>query len=184
MTYFPATSPGDVTNDLGIIMTQILAQSQSTASAAVNSTGLNNNSIVYQSQFVTSDADQDWTGNLYAFTINAQTGVVDTTLADAVWSAQTQLDLQTSTSRLIDTWDPVAAAPAPFEWTIGTPTRGIASSTVGASTLGRKSLSIVSFSNMSVLTVVGCTALTRMPCGASSVARLRMMPTTPCLAAA
>jgi type IV pilus assembly protein PilY1 len=130
MTYFPATSPGDVTNDLGIIMTQILAQSQSTASAAVNSTGLNNNSIVYQSQFVTSDADQDWTGNLYAFTINAQTGVVDTTLADAVWSAQTQLDLQTSTSRLIDTWDPVAAAPAPFEWTIGTPTRGIASSTV------------------------------------------------------
>jgi type IV pilus assembly protein PilY1 len=89
MAYFPAVSPGDVTNDLGIIMTQILAQSQSTASAAVNSTGLNNNSIVYQSQFVTSDTYQDWTGNLYAFTINSLTGVVDTTLTDAVWSAQT-----------------------------------------------------------------------------------------------
>ena len=109
-------------------MTQILAQSQSTASAAVNSTGLNNNSVVYQSQFVTSDADQDWTGNLYAFTINAQTGVVDTTLADALWSAQTQLDSQGS--RLIDTWDPVLGTSAPFEWTSGTPTHGIASSTV------------------------------------------------------
>jgi type IV pilus assembly protein PilY1 len=128
VAYFPATSPGDVANDLGIIMTQILAQSQSTASAAVNSTGLNNNSIVYQSQFVTSDTYQDWTGNLYAFTINSITGVVDTALADAVWSAQTQLDLQGS--RLIDTWDPVSGLSAPFEWTSGTPTHGIASSTV------------------------------------------------------
>jgi len=77
-TYFAATSPTDVTNDLQVIVTKILDQSQSTASAAVNSTGLNANSIVYQSQFVTSDADQDWTGNLFAFPINATSGVVNT----------------------------------------------------------------------------------------------------------
>ena len=73
--YFPANSPGAVTADLQIIITKILAATQSTASAAVNSTGLNTNSVVYQSQFTTSDLYQDWTGNLYAFPINPTTGV-------------------------------------------------------------------------------------------------------------
>jgi type IV pilus assembly protein PilY1 len=116
--YFPATTPQAVTDDLQIIITKILAQSQSTASAAVNSTGLNANSVVYQSQFVTSDTYQDWTGNLFAFSINSTTGVVDTATADAYWSAQTQLDA--STSRLIATWDPVGGAGIPFEWSAGT----------------------------------------------------------------
>jgi type IV pilus assembly protein PilY1 len=126
--YFPATTPQAVTDDLQIIITKILDQSQSTASAAVNSTGLNANSVVYQSQFVTSDTYQDWTGNLYAFSINSTTGVVDTSAADAYWSAQTQLDA--STSRLIATWDPVQGTAVPFEWTAGTPLNGIGPTTV------------------------------------------------------
>lgn len=124
-TYFAAVSPGDVTSDLQVIVTSILDQSQSTSSAAVNSTGLNANSVVYQSQFVTSDTYQDWTGNLFSFPINPATGVVSA--AAPTWSAQAKLD--TSTSRLIGTWDPLQAAGVPFEWTSGTPVNGIGPTT-------------------------------------------------------
>jgi type IV pilus assembly protein PilY1 len=123
--YFPATSPQAVTDALQTIITHILAESQSTASAAVNTTGLNVNSVVYQSQFVTSDTYQDWTGNVLAYPIDPATGVVDTLPADNKWSAQAQLDGKTSISRLIATWDPVAGHGTPFEWTTGSPTSGI-----------------------------------------------------------
>jgi type IV pilus assembly protein PilY1 len=114
-TYFPATTPQAVTDDLQSIITTILAQSQSTASAAVNSTGLNVNSIVYQSQFVTSDTYQDWTGDVFAFPINSTSGVVDTVPADTLWTAQTKLDA--GSPRFIATWDPIAGRATPFEWT-------------------------------------------------------------------
>jgi type IV pilus assembly protein PilY1 len=132
-TYFKATSPGEVTNDLQTIITTILTQTQSTASAAVNSTGLNINSKVYQSQFVTSDAPyQDWTGNLFEFNIAAATGIVNTATPD--WSAQTQLDAELAATtgqagRIIATWDPAQNRGIPFEWTTGSPTTGIAAST-------------------------------------------------------
>jgi type IV pilus assembly protein PilY1 len=135
--YFKATSPEEVTNDLQIIITAILAQTESTASAAVNSTGLNVNSKVYQSQFVTSDSPyQDWTGNLFQYGIVASTGVVDTSCIltmTVCWSAQTQLDAQLAgsgpSSRVIATWDPVQNRAIPFEWTTGSPANGIAAST-------------------------------------------------------
>ncbi len=127
-TYFPATTPQDVSNDLQAIITKILAQAQSTSSAAVNSTGLNANSIVYQSQFNTSDLYQDWTGNLYAYPINPANGVVNT--AAPVWSGQTNLDLQLPASRIIATWDPVQSKGIPFEWTAGTPVVGIGATTL------------------------------------------------------
>jgi type IV pilus assembly protein PilY1 len=125
--YFPATSPQAVTDALETIITHILAVTESTASAAVNTTGLNVNSVVYQSQFVTSDVYQDWTGDFLAFPIDPVTGIVDTTPADTVWSAATQLDAQAS--RVIATWDPVAGHAIPFEWSAGTPASGIATST-------------------------------------------------------
>jgi type IV pilus assembly protein PilY1 len=125
--YFPATSPQAVTDALQTIITHILAVTESTASAAVNTTGLNVNSVVYQSQFVTSDTYQDWTGNVLAYPIDSTTGVIDTTLADIHWSAQTQLDSQAT--RAIATWDPAAGHGIPFEWTPGTPATGIAAST-------------------------------------------------------
>ena len=143
--YFAATSPGQVTDDLQIIITAILAQTQSTASAAVNSTGLNVNSKVYQSQFVTSDSPyQDWTGNLFQYGINPGTGEVDITCSvTPCWSAQTQLDGVLAppvppaaggagpSSRIIATWDPVQNRAIPFEWTPGTPSpaNGIAANT-------------------------------------------------------
>src|SRR5450631_1299960 len=131
-SYFAATDPTTLTNDLQSILASILAATQSVASVAVNSTGLNASSVVYQSQFVSADTNQDWTGNLFAFTANASTGVVDTAPADALWSAATQLDAQNwNSGRLIATWDPVTAAGAPFRWnTSTTASSGIASSTL------------------------------------------------------
>ena len=129
-TYFAATDPVTLTNDLQSILATILAATQSVASVAVNSTGLSTNSVVYQSQFLSSDSNQDWTGNLYAFPVST-TGVVATVPSDAQWAAATQLDLQNwNTGRLIATWDPVAAAGIPFRWNPSTTaTSGIASST-------------------------------------------------------
>ncbi|HMK84387.1 MAG TPA: PilC/PilY family type IV pilus protein, partial [Steroidobacteraceae bacterium] len=125
--YFPAYSPQDVSNDLDLIIRTILQATQATASAAVNSTGLNTTSVVYQSQFTTSDYYQDWTGNLLAYPISPTTGVVNTQAPN--WTAQAQLDALSPANRIIATWDPVAGAGTPFEWTAGTPTSGIASST-------------------------------------------------------
>jgi type IV pilus assembly protein PilY1 len=133
--YFPATSPQAVTDALQSIITQILAQTQSTAAAAVNSTGLNINSKVYQSEFVTSDTPyQDWTGNLFAFDIDPVTAIVNTAAPD--WSAQTMLDAALPSNRIIATWDPVANKGIPFEWTGGAPANGIAASTVLGTQLG------------------------------------------------
>jgi type IV pilus assembly protein PilY1 len=131
-TYFAATSPGDLTNDMQVILAQILAANESTASATVNTTGLDTSSIAYQPSFDTSDTDQDWTGNLMAYPINATTGAVETSMP--AWSAQAQLDTQDAgtgydTGRVIATYDPVTHLGIPFRWTTGTPTSGIATST-------------------------------------------------------
>jgi type IV pilus assembly protein PilY1 len=133
--YFAATDPTTLTNDLQSILGTILAATQSVASVAVNSTGLSTNSVVFQSQFVTSDVDQDWTGNLFSFNVNSTTGVVDTLPADANWAAATQLDAQNwitgmaPNGRIIATYDPVVNHGIPFEWNpSATATSGIAPS--------------------------------------------------------
>src|SRR5215471_8301356 len=115
-SYFAATDPAALTNDLQAVVAKIIATTQSTASTGVNSTGLHNGSVAYLAQFTTSDSFQDWTGNLNAWTIDPLTGQVNTTPGSQVWSAQTQLDAQGSNARLIVTWDPVAKAATPFRW--------------------------------------------------------------------
>ena len=135
--FFPANDPSQLTNDMQVILATIQAGTQSTATAAVNSTSIHAGSVVYQGQFTTSDSSQDWSGNLYAFHVDATTGIVDTLPADAYWNAQALLDAANPSSRIIATWDPVAGAGTPFEWTLGTPTTGIASSTaLGAALSG------------------------------------------------
>lgn len=132
--YFPATDPTTMANDLQVILAAIQAGTQSTATAAVNSTSIHTGSVIYQGQFTTSDTSQDWSGNLYAFPINASTGSVNTSASAALWSAQAQLDAQDPNSRIIATFDPVTGSGTPFRWTSGTPTSAIASST----TLGQE----------------------------------------------
>jgi type IV pilus assembly protein PilY1 len=135
-SYFPATDPTTLANDLQSILGTILAATQSVASVAVNSTGLSTNSVVYQSQFVSSDVEQDWTGNLFAFPVNPINGDVDTNPVDALWAAATQLDAQNwvaggvPNGRLIATYDPVVNHGIAFEWNPSpTALNGIASST-------------------------------------------------------
>jgi type IV pilus assembly protein PilY1 len=132
--FFGATDPVTLLKDLSAILAQVQAATQSVSSSAVNSTGIHVGSVAFQAQFTTSDTNQDWTGNLSAFPIDPTTGYVNTNPSNAKWSAQSQLDSVSWSSRLIATWDPVAKAGIPFEWTSGTPTSGIANST----TLGQE----------------------------------------------
>jgi hypothetical protein len=59
---------------------------------------------------------------------------------------------------------------------------GARSSSVGLSASGTNSRKVASLIIIGVLTVVGWIELTRIMCRASSWARVRMSPTTPCLA--
>jgi type IV pilus assembly protein PilY1 len=132
--YFAATSPQAVSNDMQAILAQILSQTQSTSSAAVNSTGLRTGTVVYQSQFTTSDVLFDWTGELLAFPVDPATGQVNTTPSNALWSAKTQLQAQDWVAgRVIATWDPNAnsgqGGGTPFEWNPGLAPAGISATT-------------------------------------------------------
>jgi type IV pilus assembly protein PilY1 len=128
-TYFAATSADALTSDLQSIVARIIAATQSTASTAVNSGGLHTGSVAYLAQFTTSDSYQDWTGDLNAWPVDPVTGQVDTTPGNQLWSARAQLDGQSSNSRLIVTWDPVAKSGTPFRWSPALAPAGISSST-------------------------------------------------------
>ena len=134
-SYFPATDPTSLANDLQAILAQIQATTQSTAATAVNSTGLHMGSVAYLAQFTTSDTLLDWTGNMNAWPIDATSGAVNTTQGLQLWSAATQIDAQDwNNGRLIATWDPLAnngqGGGTPFRWTNGNgATQGIAQNT-------------------------------------------------------
>lgn len=119
-SYFPATDPATLASDLDTILQQVLTGSASTSSAAVNSTVLNSQSVVYGANFTVSDSPySDWTGNIAAFPVNAVSGAVDA--AHPLWQAQPLLDAKAATggwptTRLVATWNPATAAGAPFEW--------------------------------------------------------------------
>lgn len=114
--YFPATSAADVSNDLQVILSKIQAASMTTTAAAVNSTGLNTTTTVYQGKFNSSDTYGDWTGNLLAFPVDSQ-GNVNTNPSNATWQAQPLLDsLNWNTNRVIATFNPATGKGIPFRW--------------------------------------------------------------------
>jgi type IV pilus assembly protein PilY1 len=115
--YFAATTEAALNLDMQVILAKILAANQSTASTAVNTTGLNNGSVAYMAQFLTSDTYQDWTGDLDAYPVNPANGSVNTNIGSRIWSAKVQLDAQSwDTGRLIATWDPVQTQGIPLRW--------------------------------------------------------------------
>jgi type IV pilus assembly protein PilY1 len=133
-SYFPATDPTSLANDLQSILAQIQQTTQSTAATAVNSTGLHLGSVAYLAQFTTSDTFLDWTGNMNAWPIDPVSGAVNTTAGLQLWSAATQIDAQNwNNGRIIATWDPLANAGQgggiPFRWTNGNAAQGIAQNT-------------------------------------------------------
>ncbi|HET7307053.1 MAG TPA: PilC/PilY family type IV pilus protein [Gammaproteobacteria bacterium] len=112
--YFPATTPQDVASKMQVIMSHVEAANLTTTAAAVNSTGLRSDTVVYQGQFESQDQYGDWTGNLYAYPV-ASDGSVDTSTGSANWSAQTQLDAANwDTGRRIVTWNPATGQGEPF----------------------------------------------------------------------
>lgn len=118
-SYFAATSPADVVNDLNTILVKIQNGSLSSSSVAANSGSLNTGSTAYQGSFTVSDSPyQDWTGDLEAYGIDSTTGLIVT---PATWSAKANITSQFSgtnwESRLIATWNPVSGKGVPFQWT-------------------------------------------------------------------
>jgi type IV pilus assembly protein PilY1 len=129
-SYFAATSPTALTNDLQSIIVKILAATESTASTAVSTTSLRSGSTAYLVSFTTSDLYQDWTGELAAYPIDPSTGAVNTSTSARIWSAKAELDTQNwNTGRLIATWDPVAKAGTPFRWNPALAPDGISATT-------------------------------------------------------
>ncbi|HWG76944.1 MAG TPA: PilC/PilY family type IV pilus protein [Steroidobacteraceae bacterium] len=127
--YFAASSPSDLSNDMQVILANILAATRSSASTTINTTALSSTSMAYQPSFDTSDVNQDWTGEIKAYAINPGSGAIASTPS---WSAQALLDAKASgtgwSHRIIATWDPTAGHGIPFEWS-SNPSVGIAVNT-------------------------------------------------------
>jgi type IV pilus assembly protein PilY1 len=119
-TYYPATDPATLVNDLNTILISIQNGSYNTSAAAVSSTHLIGGTVEFEANFVSADTPyNDWTGNIFAIPLDPTTGLPTAT---AVWSAQPLLDALVLgsgwlTSRSIATWNPTSLAGIPFQWT-------------------------------------------------------------------
>lgn len=125
-SYYPASSPGALVNDLNTILIAVQQGTQSTTAAAVNSPSLQNGTVVeYQTSFNPNDTPyQDWTGNITPTALDKNgvpTGI-------PLWNGgtvQSILDAQVigngwSTGRVIATTDPSLNSNGngiPFQWT-------------------------------------------------------------------
>ncbi|MEO6920044.1 MAG: PilC/PilY family type IV pilus protein [Collimonas sp.] len=115
-SYYPATSPAALVNDLNNILISVQSGSLSTTAAAVNSVSLQNGTVEYQASFNSNDTPyQDWTGNLFEKALDPVTG---TPTGAPIWSAQGLLDAQVVgngwlTGRLIATWNPAPLIGSP-----------------------------------------------------------------------
>jgi type IV pilus assembly protein PilY1 len=127
LDYFPATSPDALVQDLNAILTKIVTGSASSSGGAVNSTGLNTGSVIYQGVYTASDTPfYDWTGDVRAFVIDPSTGHINTDPARAVWRASARIDASfkdiasSSNARHVVSWNPAAAngngAGIAFNW--------------------------------------------------------------------
>lgn len=123
-SYYPASSPATLVDDLNQILLSVQSGTLSTSSAAVNSTYLKTGSVEFQASFTSNAAPyQDWTGDVFEKVLDVTTGAPT---GAPIWSAATILDTKASgsgwsTARKIVTWDPTLAgnlgAGMPFQWT-------------------------------------------------------------------
>lgn len=111
-SYFPASSPADVSNDMVVILEKIKAANATTTSAAVNSGNVKTTSNVYQATFSSQDTNRDWTGDLVAYPFSG--GKVGSAV---VWDAQDLLDaVNWDTGRHIVSFNPTTGKGIPFRW--------------------------------------------------------------------
>ncbi|MCQ8105216.1 PilC/PilY family type IV pilus protein [Methylomonas sp. SURF-2] len=98
--YFFATNPAELATSLGNAMADVIATAGSSASVATNSTRLDTNTVIYQAKFNSSD----WTGQLLAFTVNANGSIA--TLPS--WDAGQKVTTQGADGRSIFSYNPTA----------------------------------------------------------------------------
>jgi type IV pilus assembly protein PilY1 len=126
--FYPASSASTFVDALGSVLVTVQNGSISGSAAAVSSSALQSESTQFQASFTSSDTPyQDWTGDVVATKLDAQTGVPAST---PLWSARTQLDDQAAHgTRLIATWNQAlnggGGRGVPFRWANLDPTRAI-----------------------------------------------------------
>lgn len=132
-SYYPASSPAALVDDLNQILLSVQSGTLSTTSAAVNSTYLKTGSVEFQANFTSSATPyQDWTGDVFEKALDPNTGAPT---GAPIWSAAANLDVKANgtgwlSGRNIVTWDPTlannAGAGAPFQWaSLGSAQQGL-----------------------------------------------------------
>ena len=116
--FMNAPNPVALSNSMNDIFRDITAGTGAASAVAFNTQNLKSNSVVFRAFFDTTNN----TGDLVALPIDPVTGIVDTTPANMIWSAATQLDSKVggnSDSRTIITYKDAGASSAgiPFQWT-------------------------------------------------------------------
>jgi type IV pilus assembly protein PilY1 len=99
--FFRASNPALLENALDTILNDVLIKSGSSASVTTNSTRLDTNSVVYQAKFNSGD----WTGQLLAYSINANGSIA----ANPTWDAGQRVTAQGINDRSIFSYNPTAA---------------------------------------------------------------------------
>lgn len=107
-TYFPVTNAGKLKDQLRSAFNEIIERTSSASSASVNSGSISSESRVYQAVFNSSG----WTGDLFAFKINAD----GTLRSTPEWRAADPLKMPAAGSRNIFTLSS-AGASMEFKWT-------------------------------------------------------------------
>lgn len=110
-TYFSATNPASLNTGLSAALAGVSTRTGSSAAATTSNPNVTSgDNFVFSSTFTT----QQWDGQLVRQQLDLSTGVVSSTID---WSAQTQLDSTTYTSRTIYTFDAAASNKLkPFTW--------------------------------------------------------------------
>jgi len=110
--FISAGDPEQLIQALGDIIANINGRMASGAAVSINSEKLTEGTMLYQSSYDSTD----WTGDLKAYSLNAQTGE----LSDPVWSAKNQLlDQDWDNGRRIITFNGTSGIP--FRWDQMTP---------------------------------------------------------------
>ena len=114
-SYFYATDPRALEQSLETALANIAATVGASATVAANSTRLDGETFVYQARFNSSD----WSGDILAFKVDVETGLVDTSSPDkAKWRASEKIQ---RTGRTIYTYDG-ASTPSLVKLTSAGPT--------------------------------------------------------------
>ncbi len=110
-SYFRVVNPALLKEQITQAITPTLVSGSSFAATASNSTDLKTLNAVYQGKYIAAY----WSGRLSAYTINTNTGTVDTTTP--LWEASSSSVLPSAATRNIYTYRQSTSAGIAFKWT-------------------------------------------------------------------